>query len=161
INGTTITNSYTPGKTSVTVTKAWDDSNNQDGLRPEGIKVQLYANGEKLKSPVLLNDSNNWTTTWDDLPERESEKAIEYTVKEVDKLDGYDVSIDDHDKGNIIITNSHNAVKKDGSNSKTKQQSFPATGENQNKLYLIVGLILIAFLGYIILKKLYNKNTKS
>ena len=30
VNGTDIVNSYTPGKTSVTVTKAWADANNQD-----------------------------------------------------------------------------------------------------------------------------------
>ena len=33
VNGYDITNSYTPGKTSVSVTKAWDDADNQDGKR--------------------------------------------------------------------------------------------------------------------------------
>ena len=35
IDGTTITNTYKPGKTSLTVTKNWKDANNQDGLRPK------------------------------------------------------------------------------------------------------------------------------
>src|SRR5699024_9322675 len=35
IDGYDITNYYTPGETGVTVTKAWDDGNNQDGNRPE------------------------------------------------------------------------------------------------------------------------------
>jgi hypothetical protein len=43
INGTTITNKYTPGETSATVTKNWDDNNNQDGKRPTEIKVELYC----------------------------------------------------------------------------------------------------------------------
>ncbi|MGG5331733.1 Cna B-type domain-containing protein [Enterococcus sp. AZ163] len=107
IDGTTITNSYTPGETSITVTKAWNDNNNQDGIRPEDIKVQLFANGEKVNSPISLNNSNNWTTTWNNLPEKEGGKAIEYTVKEVDKLDGYDVSINNSNDGDIIITNTH------------------------------------------------------
>ena len=37
---TTITNSYTPGKTSISVEKIWNDNNNQDGKRPESIQVQ-------------------------------------------------------------------------------------------------------------------------
>ncbi|MCC4046614.1 Cna B-type domain-containing protein, partial [Enterococcus gallinarum] len=37
IHGFDITNSYTPGKTSVSVTKAWNDQNNQDGLRPNSV----------------------------------------------------------------------------------------------------------------------------
>ncbi|PNZ73780.1 Cna B-type domain-containing protein, partial [Mammaliicoccus stepanovicii] len=35
IDGHTITNEYTPGKTTATVTKQWDDKNNQDGKRPK------------------------------------------------------------------------------------------------------------------------------
>ena len=47
IKGYEIKNSYTPKKTSVTVTKRWNDGNDKDKIRPESIKVQLYANGEK------------------------------------------------------------------------------------------------------------------
>ncbi|KAJ82761.1 collagen adhesin precursor [Enterococcus faecalis NY9] len=39
INGYDITNSYTSGKTSVSVTKAWNDNNNQDGLRPNSVQA--------------------------------------------------------------------------------------------------------------------------
>ena len=51
-----MTNSYTPGKTSVTVTKSWNDADNQDGKRPESIQVQLYADGKAQGEPVVLND---------------------------------------------------------------------------------------------------------
>ncbi|MBQ8953284.1 MAG: Cna B-type domain-containing protein, partial [Clostridia bacterium] len=37
----TYTNKYTD-KTSYTITKTWDDASNQDGKRPDKIKVQLY-----------------------------------------------------------------------------------------------------------------------
>ena len=43
----TITNTHAPGKTSVTVTKKWDDENDKDGIRPKSIRVQLYANDQK------------------------------------------------------------------------------------------------------------------
>ena len=57
IDGYKITNSYTPGKTSVTVTKAWNDNSNDDKKRPASIQVQLYANGKKVGDPVTLSES--------------------------------------------------------------------------------------------------------
>ncbi|MGM0218547.1 Cna B-type domain-containing protein [Enterococcus sp. AZ126] len=130
IKGTTITNQYTPGKTSVTVTKSWDDNNNQDGIRPDNIHVQLYANGKELGNLVELNESNDWTTTWKDLAEKESGKIIIYTVKEVDTNTHYTVTINDENQGNIIITNKHiteeteisgNKIWKDGNNQDGKR----------------------------------------
>ena len=41
IDGYNITNSYTPGKTSISVTKVWDDNNNQDGKRETSVKVKI------------------------------------------------------------------------------------------------------------------------
>ncbi|MGY3704854.1 hypothetical protein BW731_00870 [Vagococcus martis] len=107
INGTSITNHYTPGKTSVTVTKRWEDNNNQDGIRPDEIKVQLYANGKESGKPVELNKANNWSYTWQELAEKKDGKTITYTVKEVDTTSGYDVSVSDSQNGNITITNIH------------------------------------------------------
>ncbi|MFR6580668.1 MAG: Cna B-type domain-containing protein [Ruminococcus sp.] len=46
-DGSNITNSYTPGKTSATVTKIWNDAENQDGKRPESITVSLLADGKE------------------------------------------------------------------------------------------------------------------
>ena len=43
---TTITNKYTPEETFVVVKKAWDDANDQDGVRPDDVKVTLFADGE-------------------------------------------------------------------------------------------------------------------
>ncbi|MCU9533792.1 Cna B-type domain-containing protein, partial [Streptococcus sp. CSL10205-OR2] len=107
IDGYNITNSYKPGKTSVTVVKAWDDANNQDGIRPDSIKVQLYANDKKAGDEVTLTAADNWTYTWSDLDEKSAGQTIVYTVKEVGKVDGYKVAIGDLDQGNITITNRH------------------------------------------------------
>ncbi|MFC4770498.1 Cna B-type domain-containing protein [Enterococcus hermanniensis] len=166
IDGTTITNEYTPGKTSITVTKAWDDNNNQDGIRPDSISVQFYANGKKVGKVVELNEKNNWTVTKEDLKEKEAGKMIEYTVKEVGKVEGYEVSINNDNKGNIILTNTHTpeqTPKKDDNNStpslNTKESStnspvsgsktvegtknLPSTGEKNNNWLIIIGSILI------------------
>ena len=34
-----VTNTHAPGKTNISVTKAWDDNEDQDGIRPKSIKV--------------------------------------------------------------------------------------------------------------------------
>ena len=106
VSGYNIENSYTPGKTSVTVTKSWDDANNQDGKRPDSVKVQLYGDGNKVGDEVELTDGN-WTYTWNNLPEKKAGKTIKYTVKEVGTADGYTTSYSDENHGNIVITNKH------------------------------------------------------
>jgi len=45
VSGYNVTNTHTPGKTSVQVTKAWADGNNQDGVRPESVTIKLLADG--------------------------------------------------------------------------------------------------------------------
>ena len=132
IKGYDIENSYTPKKTSVTVTKRWNDSNDKDKIRPDSIKVQLYANGEKKGEAVQLKAENKWTYTWKDLPQKENGKDIKYTVKEVGKLKGYTVKVDDKNHGNIIITNTH--TPKDITN--------PETGDSNRFIPYIVMLLL-------------------
>ncbi|KRM07045.1 collagen adhesin [Liquorilactobacillus ghanensis DSM 18630] len=111
IAGNNLVNSYTPKQTGVTVTKAWNDGNDQDGLRPDSVKVQLYANGEKQGNIVTLTKAANWTHTWTGLAVKQNGKAIAYTVKEVGTVTGYTNTVDDQNQGNIIITNSHTPTK--------------------------------------------------
>ena len=107
INGLEITNTHALQKTSVAVSKVWDDANNQDGIRPESIKVQLYADGKINGDAVVLNAQNSWATTFNDLDEKSQGKTIVYTVKEVGDISGYTATIDDTNKANVIITNTH------------------------------------------------------
>ena len=146
IKGYDIENSYTPKKTSVTVTKRWNDSNDKDKIRPDSIKVQLYANGEKKGEAVQLKAKNKWTYSWKDLPQKENGKDIKYTVKEVGKLKGYTVKVDDKNHGNIIITNTH--TPKDVTN--------PETGDTNRLIPYILMLLLsvTAFMGVFTFRKL-------
>ena len=107
ISGTTIINKYQPGKTSISVIKAWEDGNNQDGLRPTDIKVQLYADGSKQGEEITLNAGNQWSYTWSGLNEMKSGQKISYTVKEAGKVTGYDTVISGEAKTGYVITNSH------------------------------------------------------
>lgn len=107
IDGTTITNSYKPGKTSLTVTKNWEDANNQDGLRPKTIKVQLYAGDEKVGQAVELSADNKWTHTFSDLDEKKAGQVINYTVKEIDVPKGYTQAVEATNPGQVVVTNTH------------------------------------------------------
>ncbi|MFD2831071.1 Cna B-type domain-containing protein [Corticicoccus populi] len=102
-----VLNTHTPDETSVTVTKAWNDENNQDGIRPDSIEVQLTADGEPEGEVVELNEGNDWSTTWSALPLNASGEAIDYSVEEVNVPEGYTSEINDEDHGNIIVSNSY------------------------------------------------------
>ena len=105
-NGYTITNTYTPEVTSVNVNKVWNDNNNQDGIRPNEIEVELLKNGQETGNTVILNADNNWADTFDNLPVYENGEKITYTVKEI-TVSGYAVNITQNGENDFTITNTH------------------------------------------------------
>lgn len=111
ITGYDITNSYAPGKTSVTVTKAWADNDDRGGHRPKEIKVQLKADGENSGEEITLNAENNWTYTWSDLDQKKAGKDIAYTVEETGKAVGYISTVTGNAEEGFIITNTITSVK--------------------------------------------------
>lgn len=111
IDGTTITNTYKPGKTSLTVTKNWNDANNQDDLRPKSIKVQLYADDQKVGKAVELSADNKWTHTFSNLDEKKAGQVINYTVKEIDVPEGYTQTVEATNPGQVVVTNTHEPEK--------------------------------------------------
>lgn len=102
---TTLTNSYTPATTEVSVTKVWNDADNQDGKRPASITVVLLADGEE-QSSAILNAENGWTYTWTQLAEKAAGAVINYTVSEI-AVDGYETAITGSAADGYTITNTH------------------------------------------------------
>ena len=105
-NNYTITNTYSPEETQITVTKKWEDNNNQDGKRPTEVEFELYKNGTATGNKKTLTESN-WTATFTDLPVYENGQKITYTVKEVNVPDGYTSSGDGTEENNYTITNEY------------------------------------------------------
>lgn len=97
----TVTNTHESAVTSKTVTKVWNDADNQDGIRPESVTVNLM-NGEEIVARAVLNADNKWSYTWNDLYVNENGQAINYTVEEVDVAEGYESSVD-----GMVVTNTH------------------------------------------------------
>lgn len=145
-NGYNITNDYTPGETSVTVTKIWDDNNDQDGIRPDAIQVQLYANGAKLGDVITLTAADNWTYTWTKLDEN-----LTYTVKEVSDIEGYTATVGEVENGNVIITNTHTPTTPGQSDNKSDKKQdkniiaalLPSTGDSDGFVLSIIGITII------------------
>lgn len=82
--------------TDLKVQKTWSDFENQLGARPSSVTVNLYqstsssvdTSGTPYKT-ATLNESNNWTYTWKDLPKTSGETTYYYAVKEASVPDNY------------------------------------------------------------------------
>ncbi|MCI8506242.1 MAG: fibro-slime domain-containing protein [Lachnospiraceae bacterium] len=101
----------TPGTTSYEVKKLWDDGGS--GFRPTSIVVRLeqYREGQSeatgKSAPVILDQSNNWTKKWDNLPIAKGSKEgqqyrYSYSVEEINLPAGYEAAVDEN--GNLTNT---------------------------------------------------------
>lgn len=118
IDGYNITNTHTPAKTSVTVVKSWQDNNDQDGIRPESVTVELIANGEPTDMTLELNAENNWTGVFTELDKFFAGEEIDYTVAEIE-VQGYETVITGNMTEGYVITNSHSPETIDVEGAKT------------------------------------------
>lgn len=115
-NKGTITNTHETIKTTVKVTKSWEDDNNANKTRPDSISVQLKADGENVGQAQTLS-GDDWTYTWENLDAYKAGEAIEYTVDEVE-VDGYlttmgEVTGTPEDGYEVTITNSNVTIPTD------------------------------------------------
>lgn len=106
-----ITNTHEPERLAKTVTKVWDDNNNQDGLRPNTLRIALTGtDGTYIEKS--LSTANNWTEAFDGLYKYFKEGTpIQYTIDE-EMVGGYEKEISEKDNL-ITITNIHAPEKLD------------------------------------------------
>ncbi|MBQ6156303.1 MAG: Cna B-type domain-containing protein [Bacteroidales bacterium] len=82
LNTFTVTNALTPETRDLTVTKVWDDDNNRDGIRPDSVMVQLFADGTATGKTAVLK-GGSWQHQFTDLPKYAGTTTpISYIVKE-------------------------------------------------------------------------------
>ena len=104
IDGFNITNKHTPVTISIPVVKSWVDGNNQDGLRPDKVTINLLADGEVVKT-AEVTAKDNWKYEFTGLDKFKNGKEIVYTLSE-EKVEGYEVSYD-----GFNVVNTHNPSK--------------------------------------------------
>ena len=108
VDGMDIKNTYTPNVTSVSVTKVWEDADNQDGVRMNSVEIQLLANNEAVEGQTLtLSAGNDWTGTFTNLPVKMNMEEVVYTVEEVTESDFYTVEITGDATEGYTVTNTH------------------------------------------------------
>lgn len=93
--------------TSISVEKEWEDEDDHDGIRPQSVSVQLYADGKPSGDPVQLNKENHWKHTFENLSKYSADKEITYTVNEVEVPDEYTATVEGSAAQGFVITNSH------------------------------------------------------
>ncbi|MSR93337.1 Cna B-type domain-containing protein [Clostridiaceae bacterium 68-1-5] len=71
ISGYNITNSHTPEVIKISGEKTWNDTDNQDGKRPEEITINLLKNGTKIDSKVVKK-SDGWKWKFEGLDKYEN-----------------------------------------------------------------------------------------
>ena len=123
VNGkvTTLTNSYIPETIEVAGGKTWNDNNNQDGVRPASITVNLLADGTEIDKATVTAE-NGWAWSFDNLPKyKDGGTEIDYTITEND-VDFYTVEVNGYN-----ITNTHITATTSISGTKTWD-------DNNNKL---------------------------
>ena len=103
----TITNTHEPEKTSVSVSKVWEDDGDRDGKRPDSVKVQLYADGVASGDAVALSPDNGWSYEWSDLDKYSAGQEVAYTVEETVVPDGYTSAVSGDAASGFTVTNTH------------------------------------------------------
>ena len=109
-------NTHEQAKTSVKVTKVWDDANNQDGIRDTSVTVNVVrtldgTDEKETVETVTLSADNNWTATVTDLAANKDGKAYTYSVEEAKVPEGYTASVKqvdgDENAWTFTLTNKH------------------------------------------------------
>ena len=135
ITGNNLKNSYTPGKTKVQVTKAWEDKDNQDGKRPASVTVKLLADGVEVPSKTLtLTATNNWTGSFTDLDEYKAGKKIVYTVKEEEVGNGYDSKVIGSPEDGFKVINTRQTEKVNVEGTKTWNDADNQDGKRPTEI---------------------------
>ncbi|WP_195967963.1 Cna B-type domain-containing protein [Blautia obeum] len=87
-NGFVFKASHVPAAAEITAAAIWDDAENQDGVRPEKVEAELYADGKATGDKVTLNAENNWKASFGEKELKKDGKTIEYTVQ-VSEVENY------------------------------------------------------------------------
>ena len=115
-------------------TKTWDDSNNQDGKRPDKIKVILNktVDGQTTKVTEKEVTKDNWNYEFNDLPKYENGKEITYSIDE-EAVPGYEKEVTGYN-----LKNSHTPEVVNVQGTKTWIDNNNAAGKRPGSIKVIL-----------------------
>ena len=91
---------------SFSVVKTWEDNNNQSGVRPDKVTVELLADGVETGKTLVLSEENSWKGSFDNLNQFKDGQKIVYTVKE-NVVEGYETTISGNMENGFSIINTY------------------------------------------------------
>ena len=108
-DGFVVTNTYKPETVKISGQKKWEDAENQDGKRPNAVRVKILK-GQDIVDVQEVTAANGWKYESNPLPKYAAGQEIAYTVAE-EAVSGYTSKVDGYN-----ITNSYTpeAVKVSG-----------------------------------------------
>lgn len=98
--GLNILNTHVSDLISVNGLVNWDDNNNQDGVRPTEVIVNLMKNGIKVEEKKVT-EADGWKFEFVNLDKKKDGKDVTYTVTQKE-IDSYETKVD-----GLTITNTH------------------------------------------------------
>ncbi|WP_314864878.1 Cna B-type domain-containing protein [uncultured Streptococcus sp.] len=96
-DGFVVTNTYKPETIKISGQKKWDDAENQDGKRPNVVRVKILK-GQDIVDVQEVTAANGWKYESNPLPKYAAGQEIAYTVAEeavsgyTSKVDGYNIT---------------------------------------------------------------------
>jgi len=101
--GIRLSRSYRCPNTTISGVITWNDANDKDGIRPDGVTVKLYADGQLKEEKLVEPDRNGeWKYSFTGLDKSVPNKTnIQYTIAE-EPVEGYTTTINGWN-----ITNTH------------------------------------------------------
>ena len=92
-----MTNTYKPETIKISGQKKWEDAENQDGKRPNAVRVKILK-GQDIVDVQEVTAANGWKYESNPLPKYAAGQEIAYTVAEeavsgyTSKVDGYNIT---------------------------------------------------------------------
>ena len=96
-DGFVVTNTYKPETIKISGQKKWEDADNQDGKRPNAVRVKILK-GQDIVDVQEVTAANGWKYESNPLPKYAAGQEITYTVSEeavsgyTSKVDGYNIT---------------------------------------------------------------------
>ena len=96
-DGFVVNNTYKPETIKISGQKKWEDAENQDGKRPNAVRVKILK-GQDIVDVQEVTAANGWNYESNPLPKYAAGQEIAYTVAEeavsgyTSKVDGYNIT---------------------------------------------------------------------
>ena len=126
-DGFVVTNTYKPETIKISGQKKWEDAENQDGKRPNAVRVKILK-GQDIVDVQEVTAANGWKYQSNPLPKYAAGQEIAYTVAE-EAVPGYSTNLNGYN-----ITNSYTPEKTEITARKTWNDSDNQDGKRPTKI---------------------------